>query len=147
MVRCRSSSERNGPSRGEPGGRGDLAGGASSLGRSRGCGPGAAVLRRGPPPRPEHAAPAFAILASALAVPTLWLLGRNDRTVPTAICVEILDALAKPSITIHLLPTGHGLLVNPTGLLADDDFSPGLPPELVPTIRAWMGANVPGAAG
>jgi hypothetical protein len=75
------------------------------------------------------------------------LLGSNDRTVPTAICVEILDALAKPNITVQLLPTGHGLLVNPTGLLADDDRSPGLAPQLVPTIRAWMGTHVTGAGG
>jgi dienelactone hydrolase len=73
----------------------------------------------------------------ALAVPTLWFLGNNDRTVPTAICVEILTALHKPNITVHLLPTGHGLLVNPTGLLADDQRSPGLAPDLVPAIETW----------
>ena len=74
----------------------------------------------------------------ALAVPALWLLGTNDRTVPTAVCVEILDAMRKPNFTIELLPAGHGLLVNPTGLLNDDDQSPGLAPELVPALRAWM---------
>jgi len=74
----------------------------------------------------------------ALAVPALWLLGSNDRTVPTAVCVEILSAMRKPNFTVQLLPTGHGLLVNPTGLLRDDDQSPGLAPELVPALRAWM---------
>ena len=73
----------------------------------------------------------------ALALPALWLLGTNDRTVPTAVCVEILDAMHKPNFTVELLPTGHGLLVNPTGLLADDGHSPGLAPNLVPTLRAW----------
>lgn len=79
----------------------------------------------------------------ALAVPTLWLLGTNDRTVPTAICVEILAAMQKPNFTVHLLPTGHGLLVNPTGLAADDERSPGLAADLVPTLKAWVEASVP----
>jgi len=74
----------------------------------------------------------------ALSVPALWLLGINDRTVPTAVCVEILSAMRKPNFTVQLLPTGHGLLVNPTGLLSDDDQSPGLAPQIVPTLRAWM---------
>jgi dienelactone hydrolase len=78
---------------------------------------------------------------AALAIPTLWLLGTNDRTVPTAVCVEILTAMDKPNFTIHLLPTGHALLVNPTGLLADDDRSAGLAPDLVPTLASWLGAN------
>lgn len=73
----------------------------------------------------------------ALNAPTLWLLGANDRTVPTAVCVEILDSLHKPNFTVQLLPTGHGLLVNATGLNAGDSQSPGLAPELVPTIKAW----------
>jgi len=74
----------------------------------------------------------------ALAVPALWLLGTNDRTVPTAVCVEILTSMGKSNFTIKLLPTGHGLQVNPTGLLVDDARSPGLAPDLVPTLRAWM---------
>jgi len=77
---------------------------------------------------------------TTLAVPTLWFLGSNDRTVPTAVCSEILNALHKPNITLHLLPTGHGLLVNPTGLLADDARSPGLAPALLPAIQAWAAA-------
>jgi uncharacterized protein len=74
----------------------------------------------------------------ALGSPTLWLLGSNDRTVPTAICVEILTAMGKPNFTVELLPTGHGLLVNSTGLAADDQRSPGLAPDLVPALRAWL---------
>lgn len=73
----------------------------------------------------------------AMTAPALWLLGANDRTVPTTVCLEILDSLHKPNFTVHVLPTGHGLLVNPTGLLADDARSPGLAAELVPTIKAW----------
>jgi dienelactone hydrolase len=78
----------------------------------------------------------------ALRVPTLWLLGSNDRTVPTQICAEILSAMGKPNFTVRMLPTGHGLLVNRTGLLADDDRSLGLAPELVPTMKEWLQAQV-----
>ena len=78
----------------------------------------------------------------ALSVPTLWLLGTNDRSVPTAICLEILNVMHKPNFTVRLLPTGHGLLVNPTGLAADDERSPGLAPDLVPTLRSWTKAVV-----
>jgi pimeloyl-ACP methyl ester carboxylesterase len=87
--------------------------------------------------RAEHSGYDPAPALTALAVPTVWFLGTNDRTVPTAICEEILTALHKPNITRHLLPTGHGLLVNPTGLLADDARSPGLSPDLVPAIETW----------
>jgi dienelactone hydrolase len=76
----------------------------------------------------------------ALSVPTLWVLGTNDRTVPTAVCVEILSKMNKPNLKLQLVPTGHGLLVNPTGLLADDDRSVGLAPQLVPAIRGWLPA-------
>ena len=76
----------------------------------------------------------------AMTAPALWLLGTNDRTVPTAVCIEILDGLHKPNFTVQQLPTGHGLLVNPTGLAADDARSPGLAPELVPAIGAWFAA-------
>ena len=74
----------------------------------------------------------------AMLAPALWLLGSNDRTVPTAVCVEILTSMRKPNFTVDLLPTGHGLLVNPSGLVADDRRSPGLPPELVPDIKSWL---------
>jgi uncharacterized protein len=77
----------------------------------------------------------------ALRVPTLWLLGNNDRSVPTRICVEILAGMSKPNFTVRLLPTGHGLLVNPTGLAGDDERSPGLAPDLVPTIKDWLQAR------
>jgi dienelactone hydrolase len=75
-----------------------------------------------------------------LSIPTLWLLGTNDRTVPTAVCVEILSGLHKTNFTVQMLPTGHGLLVNPTGLQADDERSSGLAPELVPKIGSWLQA-------
>ena len=75
----------------------------------------------------------------AMTAPALWLLGTNDRTVPTAVCIEILDSLQKSNFTVQQLPTGHGLLVNPTGLEADDARSTGLAPQLVPTLKDWLG--------
>ena len=75
----------------------------------------------------------------AIAAPVLWVLGTHDRTVPTTVCVEVLDSLHKPNFTLEQVPTGHGLLVNPTGLDPDDGTSPGLAPQLVPTLRAWLG--------
>ncbi len=40
-----------------------------------------------------------------------------------------------------MLPTGHGLLVNPTGLDPDDQRSLGLAPALVPTVTDWLRAR------
>jgi len=91
--------------------------------------------------RADHSGYDPAPALAALQVPTLWLLGSNDRTVPTRICAEILAGLHKPNFTVQMLPTGHGLLVNPTGLDADDKRSPGLAPALVPTITDWMHAR------
>ena len=81
----------------------------------------------------------------AMTVPAIWVLGTNDRTVPTAVCVELLNAMHKANFTVHLVPTGHGLLVNPTGLLVDDNRSPGLAPDLVPTLKEWFASEVKAA--
>jgi dienelactone hydrolase len=91
--------------------------------------------------RADHSGYDPASALAALQVPTLWLLGSNDRTVPTRICAEILAGLNKPNFTVQMLPTGHGLLVNPTGLDADDQRSPGLAPALMPTITDWLRAR------
>jgi uncharacterized protein len=90
----------------------------------------------------DHSGYDPAAALKALRVPTLWLLGTNDRKVPTLIGAEILAGMHKPNFTITMLPTGHGLLVNPTGLDADDERSPGLAPELVPAITAWLKAQL-----
>ncbi len=91
--------------------------------------------------RADHSGYDPAPALAALQIPTLWLLGSNDRTVPTRICADILARLNKPNFTVQMLPTGHGLLVNPTGLDADDQRSPGLAPALVPTITDWLRAR------
>ncbi len=100
--------------------------------------PTASVAEMDAAVRADHSGYDPASALAALQVPTLWLLGSNDRTVPTPICAEILAALHKPNFTVQMLPTGHGLLVNPTGLDADDQRSPGLAPALVGTIRDWL---------
>jgi pimeloyl-ACP methyl ester carboxylesterase len=91
--------------------------------------------------RADHSGYDPAPALTALQVPTLWLLGSNDRTVPTRICAEILAGLNKPNFKVQMLPTGHGLLVNSTGLDADDQRSAGLAPSLVPTITDWFRAR------
>ena len=88
--------------------------------------------------RADHSGYDPAPALAALNVPTLWLLGSNDRTVPTHVCAEILAGLNKHNFTVRMLPTGHGLLVNSTGLNADDERSPGLAPGLVPAITGWL---------
>lgn len=77
-----------------------------------------------------------------LRAPVLWLLGTNDRTIPTAVCMEILVGLARPNFSVQTFPTGHALLINPTGLLADDARSAGLPPDLYPKIRDWIAQSI-----
>ena len=44
-------------------------------------------------------------------------------TVPTHVCAEILAGMNRSNFTVRMLPTGHGLLVNSTGLNADDTRS------------------------
>src|SRR5262249_29760762 len=102
--------------------------------------PTESTARMEAPARADHAGYDPGPALAALSVPTLWLLGSSDRTVPTAICAEVLAGLHKPNLTVRTLPTGHGLLVNRTGLDADDDRSTGLPADLLPAIAAWMRA-------
>ncbi len=79
---------------------------------------------------------------AGIGIPVLWLLGANDRTVPTTVCVEILDSMAKPNFTITLLPAGHALLANTSGLLGDDARSRGLAPQLVPALSTWIATQL-----
>lgn len=88
--------------------------------------------------RAEHSGYDPGAALEALAIPTLWLLGSNDRTVPTAVCVEILTAMHKPNFTIELLPAGHAILANPTGMAADDARSPGLAPGLLHALSVFI---------
>jgi len=92
--------------------------------------------------RADHSGYDPAPALAAMRVPALWLLGSNDRTVPTHVCVEILAAMNRPNFTVRMLPTGHGMLVNSTGLSVDDDRSTGLAPDLVPDITEWLKSAV-----
>src|SRR5690349_5958783 len=49
--------------------------------------------------RNEHGGYDPAPALQSLTVPVLWLLGSNDRTVPTAVCVEILASMHRPNFT------------------------------------------------
>ena len=84
--------------------------------------------------RADHTGYDPAPAIASLTVPVLWLLGRNDRTVPTAVCVENLNALHKANFNIQLVTSGHGLLLNNTGLNADDATAPGLAPGVISPI-------------
>jgi len=92
--------------------------------------------------RADHSGYDPAPALAALSAPALWLLGRNDRTVPTDLCVERLNALRKRNIRIQLVDSGHGLLLNRSGLTADDDKAPGLAPGVISSISDWIRAAV-----
>jgi len=92
--------------------------------------------------RADHSGYDPAPALTALSAPALWILGRSDRTVPTDVCVENLNALQKPNLRIQLVTSGHGLLLNHTGLNADDDTAPGLAPGVINSISDWIKAVV-----
>ena len=79
-------------------------------------------------------APALAKLRA----PSLWVLGRHDRNVPTALSIENLRALNNAAVTIIDAGSGHSLLQSQTGLLVDDDRAPGFAPEVIPGISTWV---------
>jgi len=91
--------------------------------------------------RADHSGYDPAPALASLQVPALWLLGRSDRTVPTEVSVENLMALKKPNLRVELATSGHALLLNQTGLTAEDDAAPGLAPEVIASIRAWAQAQ------
>jgi uncharacterized protein len=74
-----------------------------------------------------------------LAVPALWMLGSDDRNVPTELCVQRLEAV-KPGHDFSwvVLPTAHTPLVLPTGLLSSLPQSPGFNPGFFPAIGGWL---------
>src|SRR5262249_17261273 len=52
----------------------------------------------------------------------------------------------KRNIRIQLVDSGHGLLLNRSGLTADDDKAPGLAPGVISSISDWIRAAVGGCA-
>jgi dienelactone hydrolase len=81
----------------------------------------------------------------SLAVPGLWMLGADDRNIPTELCVQRLEQ-AKPGhdFSWNVLPTAHTPLVLPTGLLSSLPRSPGFDPHYFPDVSAWLRAHVLG---
>jgi pimeloyl-ACP methyl ester carboxylesterase len=74
-----------------------------------------------------------------LTIPVFWTFGVDDRNVPTALCVEALEAL-KPGHDFSwvVLTTTHTPIVLPTGLLASLPQSPGFHRDFFPAIGDWL---------
>lgn len=81
----------------------------------------------------------------ALGIPAIWLFGGKDRTVPSRLCVERLDPIAREpgrDFTYRVFPGGtHGLLFTENGLLAEQARSSRFVAGLYPTVRDWLAAR------
>ena len=81
----------------------------------------------------------------AMRVPALWIFGGKDRTVPSRLCVERLDPVAREvgrDFTYRVFPGGtHGLILTANGLIAEQQQSNRFVDGLYPAIRDWLGAR------
>jgi dienelactone hydrolase len=81
----------------------------------------------------------------ALRIPAIWLYGSKDRTVPSRLCIERLEPVAREAgrdFTYVNFPGGtHGLVKTENGLLAEAARSSRLVDGLYPTIRDWLRAR------
>lgn len=81
----------------------------------------------------------------ALRIPALWLLGGEDRTVPSRLCVERLEPVAQEpgrDFTYRVFAGGtHGLILTANGLQDEAAASNRLVTGLHATIRGWLGAR------
>jgi pimeloyl-ACP methyl ester carboxylesterase len=81
----------------------------------------------------------------ALRIPAIWLYGSKDRTVPSRLCIERLEPVAREAgrdFTYVSFPGGtHGLVKTENGLLAEAARSSRLVDGLYPTIRDWLRAR------
>ena len=81
----------------------------------------------------------------ALRIPALWLYGGVDKVVPTALCLERLEPLAREpgrDFTFHVFPAGdHGLVQTASGLLSEQARSDRFVPGLHTTIADWLRAR------
>jgi uncharacterized protein len=76
---------------------------------------------------------------SRLSIPVLWVYGDDDRTVPTELCVERLQAVAPGhDFSWVVLPMTHALLELPTGLYSSLPQSRGFAPGLFPAVGDWL---------
>lgn len=81
----------------------------------------------------------------ALRIPALWLFGGVDKVVPTRLCVERLEPVAREpgrDFTYVVFPGGgHGLVQTANGLLAEQEQSDRFVPGLHTTIADWLRAR------
>jgi pimeloyl-ACP methyl ester carboxylesterase len=78
-----------------------------------------------------------------LDIPTLWLFGREDKTVYVPQSVEILQAL-DPGPTIRIFPgAGHFLLDTPHGLTSETPRAHRFAPGVFDTIAGWLAKLAP----
>jgi len=81
----------------------------------------------------------------AMRIPAIWLFGGKDRTVPSRLCIERLDPVAREpgrDFTYRNFPGGtHGLIRTANGLLDEAARSDHFVDGLFPAIRDWLGAR------
>jgi hypothetical protein len=81
----------------------------------------------------------------ALRVPVFWIYGGKDRIVPSRLCVERLDPVAREAgrdFTYRIFPGGtHGLVRTANGLNAEAARSDHFVDGLFPAIREWLGSR------
>jgi pimeloyl-ACP methyl ester carboxylesterase len=81
----------------------------------------------------------------ALRIPVLWLYGGKDMTVPTPLCVPVLERIKAETgadLSWIVLPNAtHGLLEVPSGLVDESAKSRGYPPDMLPAVSAWLRAH------
>lgn len=75
---------------------------------------------------------------AALSIPTLWLYGREDKTVYAPQSVAVLAGLPSPP-TVRVFPrAGHFVLDTPRGLTSELAGAHRFAPGLFPTISGWL---------
>lgn len=81
----------------------------------------------------------------AMRIPAFWLYGGKDRTVPSRLCVERLDPVAREAgrdFAHRVFPGGtHGLILTANGLLDEQARSNRFVEGLFPAIRDWLAAR------
>ena len=86
-----------------------------------------------------------------LTIPALWLFGGKDRTVPSRVCVEALDPIAREpgrDFTSVVFPNGsHALVETADGRPEETDRANRFVPRLFTTVRAWLRARGLAPAG
>jgi len=74
-----------------------------------------------------------------LSIPVHWMYGSDDRNIPTSLCLKRLHALSPGhDYSWNVFPTTHTPLILPNGLLSSLPRSPGLEPQFLPAIGAWL---------